>query len=110
LRAAVFEDVKKMVYYEDYPEPTPGPDDVIIKVHYCAICGTDVSNFKHKIYQTPLICGHEFAGEIVEIGENIKDFKIGDKAVGVSVYGAINYVKMKAIGVMINSRAGKHLI
>ena len=109
MKAAVFEDVKKMVYYEDYPKPACGPDDVIIKVHYCAICGTDVSNFKHKIYQTPLICGHEFAGEIVERGENIKDFKVGDKAAGVSVYGAINYVKMKAIGVMINGAFAEYV-
>ena len=109
MKAAVFEDVKKMVYYEDYPKPTPGPDDVIIKVHYCAICGTDVSNFKHKIYQTPLICGHEFSGEIVEIGENMKDFKVGDKAAGVSVYGQIKYVKMKAIGVMIDGAFAEYV-
>ncbi len=109
MKAAVFEDVKKMVYYEDYPKPTPGPDDVIIKVHYCAICGTDVSNFKNKIYQTPLICGHEFSGEIVEVGENIKDFKVGDKAAGVSVYGPIKYVKMKAIGVMIDGAFAEYV-
>ena len=109
MRAAVFEDVKEMVYYEDYPKPTPGPDDVIIKVHYCAICGTDVSNFKYKIYQTPLICGHEFSGEIIEIGDNIKDFNVGDKAAGVSVYGPIKYVKMKAIGVMIDGAFAEYV-
>ena len=72
MKAAVFEDVEKIVYYEDYPKPAPGPDDVIIKVKYCAICGSDVSNFKHKMYQVPLVMGHEFSGEIDNIGENIE--------------------------------------
>ena len=38
IRAAILEDVGKIVYREDYPKPTPGPDDAIVKVHYCGIC------------------------------------------------------------------------
>ncbi len=101
--------MKKIVYREDYPKPVPGPDDVIIKVHYCAICGSDLTNFKYKMYQVPLIMGHEFAGEIVEIGENIKNFKVGDKAAGVSVYDAERYVNMKPLGVIVDGAFAEYI-
>jgi len=81
----VFEDVKKIVYSEDYPKPIVDADSAIVKVHYCGICGSDISNFKYKMYQVPLVMGHEFSGEIVEFGENINDFEIGDKVCGINV-------------------------
>ncbi|MFX1442463.1 MAG: zinc-binding dehydrogenase [Promethearchaeota archaeon] len=81
----MFEDIKKIIVKDDYPEPTSGPDDVIVKVHYCGICGSDLTNFKYKMYQVPLVMGHEFSGEIVKIGENIIDFKIGDRVCGINV-------------------------
>ncbi len=73
------------MYREDYPKPVPGPNDVLVKVHYCGICGSDVTNFKYKMYQVPLIMGHEISGEIVEIGENIKDVNVGDKVIAMNV-------------------------
>jgi L-iditol 2-dehydrogenase len=85
MKAAVLIDAKKIEYREDYPKPTPGPDDVIVKVHYCGVCGSDLTNFKYRLYQVPLIMGHEFSGEIVELGANVKDWKIGDKVVGINV-------------------------
>ena len=51
MKAAIFEDIKKIVYREDYPDPIPGDNDVILKVHYCGVCGSDVTNFKIKMYQ-----------------------------------------------------------
>ena len=81
----MFEDIKKIVVKEDYPKPFPGPDEVLVKVHYCGICGSDISNFKYKIYQVPLVMGHEFSGEIVEVGERMKEFKIGEKVCGINV-------------------------
>ena len=81
----MFEDVKKIVYSEDYPKPIVDADSAIVKVHYCGICGSDISNFKYKMYQVPLVMGHEFSGEIVEFGENINDFEIGDKVCGINV-------------------------
>ena len=56
-----------------------------MKVHYCGICGSDLSNFKYKMYQVPLVMGHEFSGEIVEVGDEIKNFKVGDKVCGINV-------------------------
>lgn len=69
----------------DYPKPTITKDDVLVKVHYCGICGSDITNFKYKMYQVPLVMGHEFSGEVMEIGENIEDVKIGDKVCGINV-------------------------
>ncbi|MFO8019521.1 MAG: alcohol dehydrogenase catalytic domain-containing protein [Promethearchaeia archaeon] len=85
MRAAVFEDVRKISYEEDYPKPEITPDQVLVKVAYCAICGTDVTNYKKKLYQTPVVMGHEFSGTIDKIGKNVQGFQVGDKVVGINV-------------------------
>jgi len=70
------------------PIPTPGPDDVLIKVQRTAICGTDVHIYKWdewaaRTIPVPMIFGHEFAGEIVEVGADVtRDLKIGDRVSG----------------------------
>jgi len=69
----------------DYPKPIIGNDDVLVKVHFCGICGSDITNFKYKMYQVPLIMGHEFSGEVSEIGQSITDIKIGDSVCGINV-------------------------
>ncbi|MFX1521965.1 MAG: zinc-binding dehydrogenase [Promethearchaeota archaeon] len=79
IKAAVFEDIEKIVYKEDYPKPIPGPDEVLVKVNYCGICGSDITNFKYKMYQVPLIMGHEISGEVEEIGDKVTGANIGDK-------------------------------
>ena len=71
----------------DYPEPTPGPRDLKIKIHACGVCGSDV----HMIMKKPdgylmmpgecgfpVVLGHEFSGEVVEVGKDVTKFKIGD--------------------------------
>ena len=69
------------------PVPEIGPDDVLIKINKTGICGTDVhiwnwDAWAEKTVPTPLITGHEFAGEIVELGRNITDLKIGQRCSG----------------------------
>ncbi|MFX1467203.1 MAG: zinc-binding dehydrogenase [Promethearchaeota archaeon] len=75
-----------------------GPDEVLIKVHYCGICGTDIGNFKYQIYQVPLIMGHEISGEVVEIGKNITNMSIGEKVIAINV---LTYVtgQLKGLGI-----------
>jgi 2-desacetyl-2-hydroxyethyl bacteriochlorophyllide A dehydrogenase len=99
MKAAVFMEIEKIEIKEDYPKPSPGPNEVLIKVDHCGICGTDVKNYYHKIYQAPLIMGHEFAGEIAEIGSEITNFKIGDRSTGVNVAGGEEVSDMRRIGV-----------
>ncbi len=65
------------------PKPKVGIDDVLIKIHKTAICGTDLHIYNwdawsQKHIEPPRVIGHEYVGEIAEIGSNVKGFKIGD--------------------------------
>ena len=75
--------------YTDFELPEIGPNDVRVKVAACAICGTDVhiyewndwaSNTFEKAYgPLPRVMGHEFSGEVVEVGKDVKKIKVGDR-------------------------------
>lgn len=85
------------------PVPEIGADDVLIKINKTGICGTDIhiwnwDEWSQKTVPVPLITGHEFAGEIVEMGANVKDLFIGQR---VSGEGHLIGTKSRA------SRAGK---
>jgi len=86
------------VYREDYPKPTLGFDDVLVKVHYCGICGSDITNFRYKMYQVPSVMGHEISGEVAEIGENVSEVKIGEKVVCFTVSLDLSEGKLKGLG------------
>ncbi|MGH8964575.1 MAG: alcohol dehydrogenase catalytic domain-containing protein, partial [Actinomycetes bacterium] len=64
---------------EDAPEPSPGPDEVKIRVHNCSTCGTDVKIFNHghQNLDPPRVIGHEIAGEVVE--SNVGGWTAGDR-------------------------------
>lgn len=69
--------------FRDIPIPHPGPEDVLIKVAICSICGTDVHIYNWDAWAQnritpPLLYGHEFAGEVVEIGDRVKEIQVGD--------------------------------
>ena len=69
------------------PVPEIGPDDVLIKVHKTGICGTDIhiwnwDDWAAKTVPVPMITGHEFAGEIVELGRNVTDLTLGQRCSG----------------------------
>ena len=65
----------------DFPMPTIGPDDVLVRVRACGICGSDVHGFDGSSGRRnpPLIMGHEASGEVAELGANVKDLKVGDR-------------------------------
>jgi threonine dehydrogenase-like Zn-dependent dehydrogenase len=67
--------------YETVADPAPGPGEVVIKVHACSICGSDVHAFhgKHPRLTFPRILGHEFSGEIVALGKGIKNYRVGQR-------------------------------
>ncbi|MHA1298537.1 MAG: zinc-dependent alcohol dehydrogenase [Candidatus Helarchaeota archaeon] len=80
MKGAVFQAVRKIIIKEDLPKPKVKKDDVLIKVKYCGICGTDIESYETgSLIPTGLILGHEFSGEIVEIGEAVKKLKVGDR-------------------------------
>ena len=68
---------------QEYPVPTPGVDEVLIKVHACAICGTDPKvigpGWHLKIDYGSFIPGHEYSGEIVAVGPGVTRFRPGDR-------------------------------
>ena len=71
----------------DVPEPEIGINDVLIRVRKTGICGTDLhieswDPWAAKTIQPPLVVGHEFVGEIVEVGSNVTDFHPGDLVSG----------------------------
>ncbi|MGI9395505.1 MAG: L-threonine 3-dehydrogenase [Boseongicola sp.] len=69
------------------PVPEIGPDDVLIQIKKTGICGTDIhiwdwDEWAARTVPVPLVIGHEFAGEIVELGKNVSDLEIGQRVSG----------------------------
>lgn len=63
----------------DRPIPKVGPEDVLVKVHACGICGTDLHIFHGEHFvEFPVIPGHEYSGEVVEAGAEVKHIAVGD--------------------------------
>ncbi|MFW9826435.1 MAG: zinc-binding dehydrogenase [Candidatus Thorarchaeota archaeon] len=80
MKGVIYEGVGKIVVRDDLPKPSINPDEVLIEVKYCGICGSDIESFKKSgMYGSGTIIGHEFSGIIVEVGENVKNIKNGDK-------------------------------
>lgn len=79
MKAAVFEGVEQIVVRE-WPDPRIKPDEILVKVACCAICGTDIRIYHqgHKAITPPSITGHELAGVIVKVGREVTGFNEGD--------------------------------
>ena len=83
MKALVKKFPERGLWFEDVPEPITGANDVKIKIHKTAICGTDLhiynwDEWSQNTIETPRVIGHEYVGEIVEMGENVKNWKIGE--------------------------------
>jgi 2-desacetyl-2-hydroxyethyl bacteriochlorophyllide A dehydrogenase len=63
------------------PDPGPAPDEVVVQVGACGICGTDIhiidGEFPPTVY--PIVIGHEFGGEVVAVGKDVEGFAVGDR-------------------------------
>src|SRR6201995_5341182 len=83
MKALVKSRAERGLWLEDIAEPTIGINDVLIRVNYTGICGTDVHIYQwdewaQKTIPVPMAIGHEFVGQIVEVGSNVSDFYPGD--------------------------------
>lgn len=67
------------VRLEEMPTPTIGPGELLVKVMASGICGSDVLEW-YRIKKAPLVLGHEITGEIVQVGEDVEQYKTGDRA------------------------------
>lgn len=103
MKALVKSKAERGIWMQDVPRPTVGHNDVLIRVKRSAVCGTDIhiyqwDDWASKTIQVPTTIGHEFCGEVVECGSEVKGFVIGDR---VSAEGHIT------CGVCRNCRAGR---
>jgi L-iditol 2-dehydrogenase len=76
--AAVYRGVND-VRLETVPVPEIGPGEVLIRVHTCGICGTDLKKIHTGSHSAPRIFGHETAGQIAAVGEGVEKFRVGDR-------------------------------
>ena len=83
MKALVKSRAERGLWLEEVAEPAIGINDVLVRVRYAGICGTDVHIFQwddwaQKTIPVPMVIGHEFVGEIVAVGSNVNDFYPGD--------------------------------
>lgn len=91
------------IWMTDVPVPELGHNDVMIKIRKTAICGTDVhiynwDEWSQKTIPVPMVVGHEYIGEIVAIGQEVKGFNIGDRVSGKGILLAV-IVVIAVVGV-----------
>jgi threonine dehydrogenase-like Zn-dependent dehydrogenase len=80
MRALVFKDVGKLVLEQRKMPKIVNPDDVLLKVRSVGICGSDVKIMEGKHHFKPdTVLGHEFVGEVIEIGSHVNYIKVGDR-------------------------------
>ncbi|HCN30048.1 MAG TPA: L-threonine 3-dehydrogenase, partial [Verrucomicrobiales bacterium] len=82
MKALVKAHAERGLWLQDVPEPQVGINDVLIKIRKTGICGTDLHIYKwdawaQKTIPVPMVVGHEFVGEIIEVGSNVADFHPG---------------------------------
>jgi threonine 3-dehydrogenase len=83
MKALVKRNAEPGLWMEDVPVPEMGINDVLIEILRTSICGTDVHIYNwdawaQKTIPVPMVIGHEFVGRIVDVGNNVKDFRAGD--------------------------------
>lgn len=74
------------------PEPKPQPDNLIVEVACCAICGSDLklATIGHPRWKPPVIIGHEMSGKIRHVGERVRGFKVGERVTLATTLGCNN--------------------
>ena len=83
MKALVKKERRTGLWLEEVPQPEVGINDVLIQVDRTGICGTDLHIYKwddwaQRTIPTPMVVGHEFVGEVVQVGSNVKDFFTGE--------------------------------
>lgn len=107
MKAVVFPQAEAIAI-ETVPDPSCAPDEVVVKVANSGICGTDIHIYRNEyISDFPLIPGHEFSGEIVEVGRDVKHMRVGERvAVDPNLYcGYCDYCRNEQANHCSNWRA-----
>lgn len=87
MKALVKWDARPGLLLDELPVPSIGPDDVLIRIRKTGICGTDIhiyawDEWAQRTIPVPMVVGHEYAGEIVELGSNVKHLAVGQRVSG----------------------------
>ena len=80
MKAAVYKG-KQTLVVEEIPTPEPGPGQVLVKIKYSAICGTDVHAFLYDMPVPGSVLGHEFSGTVTQVGPGVEAWSVGDRVV-----------------------------
>jgi threonine 3-dehydrogenase len=78
---------KSGIWMTEVDQPGPGHNDLLIRIHKTAICGTDMhiyhwDEWSQKTIPVPMVVGHEYAGEVIEMGQEVRGFALGDRVSG----------------------------
>lgn len=107
MKALVLKQYNRLLY-EDVPEPQIAPDEVLVQVKACGICGSDVHGMDGSTGRRipPLIMGHEAAGVIVELGSNVSGWQKGDRVTfdAVVYYGQCYFCRRGLVNLCDNRR------
>ena len=78
MSAAVYKG-RSVVSVEDVPTPLIGAGEMLVRVEACGICHTDLKKIEYDLLTPPRIYGHETAGVVAQLGDGVRNFKIGDR-------------------------------
>ena len=82
---------KEQILFEEVETPVPGPGEVLVRVMYTGICGSDIPRVNGEAaHYYPIILGHEFSGEVVETGEGVSGVRPGDRIAGAPLLPCMN--------------------
>jgi len=100
MKAAVYKGVGAPLVLEDQETPTAGFGEMVLRVKACGVCGSDIHAAETGFVAVGQVMGHEFCGEIVEIGEGVSGWQLGENVLGVPAWFC---------GGCDNCNAGDHL-
>ena len=81
------------IKYDDYPTPEISDDELLVRVRASGICGSDIPRvLNNGAHYYPVVLGHEFAGEVLQIGKNAAGFKIGERVTGAPLVPCMNCI------------------
>jgi L-iditol 2-dehydrogenase len=94
MKAAVYKEARKMVI-EDVDDPVAGPGEVVVKVKYVGICGSDLHLYSYGFLPSDYTMGHEATGTIVSVGDGVEGWKEGDRVllIGGNTCGECDWCK-----------------
>ncbi|MBN9058666.1 MAG: alcohol dehydrogenase catalytic domain-containing protein [Rhizobiales bacterium] len=90
MKAAIFDTVGSPLRIGSVPDPAPAPDEVVLRVAACGICGSDLHITEDPVpfgIGAGFVLGHEFAGDVIAVGSEVSDLRIGDRVAVVPMRG-----------------------